>query len=137
VVPAGNPAQVRTPHDLTRDDVTLVLCAAEVPCGAASQKLLASWRIEVTPASVEQNVTAVLTKVATGEADAGLVYRTDVRGRDDVEEIVPDGTENVVNTYPITVLTASRNPDAAAAFVAFVTGRQAQAILASHGFGAP
>jgi molybdate transport system substrate-binding protein len=114
-----------------------VLCAIEVPCGAASQKLLTNWGVEAAPASFEQNVTAVLTKVAADEADAGLVYRTDVQGRDDVEGIVPDGAENVVNRYPITALTASANPDAAAAFVAFVTGERARAILAAHGFGAP
>jgi molybdate transport system substrate-binding protein len=136
-VPAGNPADVQTPEDFTRDDVTLVLCAVEVPCGSASQKLLANWGVEVTPASFEQNVTAVLTKVAADEADAGLVYRTDVQGRNDVEGIVPEGAENVVNRYPITALTASANPDAAAAFVAFVTGEKGQAILASYGFGTP
>jgi molybdate transport system substrate-binding protein len=136
-VPAGNPADVQSPEDFTRGDVTLVLCAVEVPCGAASQKLLTNWGVEAAPASFEQNVTAVLTKVAADEADAGLVYRTDVQGRDDVEGIVPDGAENVVNRYPITALTASANPDAAAAFVAFVTGERARAILAAHGFGAP
>lgn len=136
-VPAGNPAGVTTPEDLARDDVTLVLCAVEVPCGAASQTLLADWGVAVTPASFEQNVTAVLTKVAAGEADAGLVYRTDVQGRTDVEGIAPGGAEKVVNRYPITALGASANPDAAAAFVAFVTGETGQRILASHGFGAP
>ena len=84
--------------------------------------LLTSQGVDAAPASLEQNVGAVLTKVATGEADAGLVYRTDVQGRDDVEGIVPDGSEHVVNRYPIAALTASANRDAASAFVAFVTG---------------
>jgi molybdate transport system substrate-binding protein len=136
-VPAGNPAQVTTLADVARADVTLVVCAVQVPCGAASQTLLADQEVVASPASFEQNVTAVLTKVATGEADAGLVYRTDVEGRDDVEAIVPEGAANVVNRYPITALTASANPDAAAAFVAFVTGERARAILAAHGFGTP
>jgi molybdate transport system substrate-binding protein len=136
-VPVGNPAGVQSLDDLTRADVTLVLCAREVPCGAASQRLLTSQGVDAAPASLEQNVGAVLTKVATGEADAGLVYRTDVQGRDDVEGIVPDGSEHVVNRYPIAALTASANRDAASAFVAFVTGESGRAVLAARGFGAP
>src|SRR5690606_7804736 len=118
-----------------RDDVVLMLCAPEVPCGAASQRLLSRQGLTATPASLEQNVTAVLTKIAAGEADAGLVYRTDVEGRHDVASIVPDGADDIVNRYPIGVLSESGNPDAAAAFVAFVTGERGRAILASHGFG--
>ena len=70
--------------------------------------------LTVTPASLEQNVTAVLTKVAAGEADAGLVYATDVLGRTDVESLVPEGAADVVNRYPIAALADSANPEAAA-----------------------
>ena len=80
--PRAIPAGSKTSSDLADDSVTVVLCAPEVPCGAASQTLLANAGVTVTPASLEQNVTAVLTKVAAGEADAGLVYATDVLGRD-------------------------------------------------------
>ncbi len=135
VVPAGNPARVATLADLAR--VTTVLCAAEVPCGAASTTLLSSAGVTVSPASIEQNVTAVLTKVAAGEADAGLVYATDVVGRDDVEAIVPEGAEAVVNRYPIAALAGAPNPVAAAAFVDFVLSPSGQAILAAAGFRAP
>lgn len=135
-VPAGNPGNVKTLADLGAG-VTVVLCAPEVPCGAASQTLLTNEGVAVTPASLEQNVTAVLTKVAADEADAGLVYATDVIGDADVESIVPEGAAEVVNKYPIATLTASKNPVAAAAFVAFVTGPEGQAILADLGFGAP
>lgn len=134
-VPAGNPGGVKTLADLA--DVTTVLCAPEVPCGAASAKLLASAGVTVEPASLEQNVTAVLTKVAASEADAGLVYATDVIGRDDLEVIVPDGADEVVNHYPIAALTEARNPEAAAAFVEFVLSDAGQKILAEFGFGAP
>lgn len=137
VVPAGNPAEVETPDDLARDDLTLVLCAVEVPCGTASQQLLANWGVTTHAASFEQNVSAVLTKVAASEADAGLVYRTDVQARGDVEFIAPDGAADVVNRYPITALTASAHPAAAAAFVDFVTSEAGREILARHGFGAP
>lgn len=134
-VPSGNPAGVATLDDLA--DAVTVLCAPEVPCGAASAALLDEAGVVVDPASVEQNVTAVLTKVAAGEADAGLVYATDVVGRDDVEAIVPDDAADVVNRYPIAALRDAENPDAAAAFVAFVLSDAGQEILADFGFGAP
>lgn len=134
-VPKGNPGGVRALADLAR--VTTVLCAPEVPCGAASTTLLSNAGVTVSPASSEQNVTAVLTKVAAAEADAGLVYATDVVGRDDVEAIVPDGADAVVNRYPIAALTGSPNPDAASAFVAFVLSDEGQKILADAGFRAP
>lgn len=134
-VPQGNPGGVRTLADLA--DVTTVLCAPEVPCGAASATLLSNAGVTVSPASSEQNVTAVLTKVAASEADAGLVYATDVAGRDDVEAIVPAGADAVVNRYPIAALAAAPNPDAASAFVAFVLSDEGQRILADAGFRAP
>ncbi|MDQ1135990.1 molybdate transport system substrate-binding protein [Microbacterium sp. SORGH_AS 1204] len=134
-VPTGNPGAVATLADLAR--VTTVLCAAEVPCGAASATLLSNAGLTVTPASAEQNVTAVLTKVAAGEADAGLVYATDVVGRDDVEAIVPEGADAVVNRYPIATVTDAPNPAAASAFVAFVLSDDGQKILADAGFRAP
>lgn len=134
-VPTGNPGRVSTLADLPR--VTTVLCAPEVPCGAASQSLLSRAGVSVIPASSEQNVTAVLTKVAAGEADAGLVYATDVVGRDDVEAVVPDGADAVVNRYPLAALSDSAHPAAAAAFVDFVLSDRGQAILSRAGFGAP
>jgi molybdate transport system substrate-binding protein len=134
-VPQGNPGGVRTLADLAR--VTTVLCAPEVPCGAASATLLSNAGVSVSAASSEQNVTAVLTKVAASEADAGLVYATDVVGRDDVEAIVPEGADAVVNRYPIAALTEAQNPDAASAFVAFVLSDEGQQILADAGFQAP
>lgn len=136
-MPSGNPGNVEDLSDLADDSVTVVLCAVEVPCGSASQKLLDNAGLTVTPASYEQNVTAVLTKVAAGEADAGLVYATDVRGRDDVESIVPEGAEDVVNRYPIVALTDAPNSAAAQAFAEFVLSAEGQEVLAALGFGAP
>ncbi|WP_206535625.1 molybdate ABC transporter substrate-binding protein [Microbacterium sp. 4R-513] len=135
--PAGDPGDVESLADLADDGVTVVLCAPEVPCGAASQKLLADAGVSVSPASYEQNVTAVLTKVAAGEADAGLVYATDVKGRTDVDSIVPDGAAEVVNRYPIATLRNAANRAAAAAFQAFVLGPDGQAVLEARGFGKP
>ncbi|MBT2484397.1 MULTISPECIES: molybdate ABC transporter substrate-binding protein [unclassified Microbacterium] len=134
-VPEGNPAGVETLADL--DDVTTVLCAPEVPCGAASAELLETADVTIEAASVEQNVTAVLTKVAAGEADAGLVYSTDVIGRDDVDAIVPEGAHEVVNRYPIATLADARNAQAADVFVSFVLSGEGQSILSRFGFGAP
>ncbi|WP_311244061.1 molybdate ABC transporter substrate-binding protein [Microbacterium sp. WCS2018Hpa-23] len=134
-VPTGNPGGVETLDDLA--DVTTVLCAPEVPCGAASATLISNAGVTVEAASLEQNVTAVLTKVAAGEADAGLVYATDVVGGDDVEVIVPDGADEVVNHYPIAALSEAPNSAAAEAFVAFVLSDEGQRILADFGFGAP
>ncbi|WP_336644320.1 molybdate ABC transporter substrate-binding protein [Microbacterium sp. USHLN186] len=132
-VPAGNPGDVDSLDDLA--DAVTVLCAPEVPCGAASTKLLDAAGVKVTPASLEQNVTAVLQKIAAGEADAGLVYATDVIGDDAVESFAPAGADEVVNRYPIVALRDAS--EAGVAFAEFVRGDEAQQILAKLGFGAP
>lgn len=134
-VPTDNPASIMGLQDLARHDVLTVLCAPEVPCGAASEQLLERAGVEVTAASLEQNVTSVLQKVAAGEADAGLVYRTDVLRDDAVARISTDGAETVVNNYPIAVLTRSHHAEAAQAFVDFVRGEEGQRVLADRGFG--
>ncbi|WP_022893037.1 molybdate ABC transporter substrate-binding protein [Agromyces subbeticus] len=116
----------------------VVLCAPEVPCGAAARTLITNDGIMVTPASEEQNVSAVLTKVRTGEADAGLVYVTDIEGASgDVDGIEIDGAEAATNVYPIVSLAGSSNASASAAFVDFVASDAGQRVLASFGFGAP
>lgn len=135
-VPVGNPGGVKTIEDLGWPETTVVLCAPEVPCGAASESLLADNGVTVTAASLEQNVTAVLTKVAAGEADAGLVYATDAAANDEVRAVAAAGAENVVNRYPIAPLREASDPRAAAAFVAFVLSDEGQAVLSRFGFGA-
>ncbi len=137
VVPAGNPAQVTGIGDLADADLTVVQCAAEVPCGAASTRLLDAAGVRASVDSYEQNVTAVLTKVASGEADAGLVYITDAATTDDVETVETAGADTVVNRYPIAVLGDAADPDLAAAFVAFVLSDDGRGVLEELGFGAP
>ena len=137
VVPAGNPGGVESLDDLANADLTVVLCAAEVPCGAASTTLLSNAGVTPSVDSYEQNVTAVLTKVAAGEADAGLVYVTDAATTDDVDTVEVDGADEVVNRYPIVALSAAADPGIAEAFVAFVLGDEGQEVLAALGFGAP
>jgi molybdate transport system substrate-binding protein len=136
VVPAGDPGGIDGLEDLADPDRTVVLCAAEVPCGAASATLLANAGVDPSVDSYEQNVTAVLTKVAAGEADAGLVYVTDAATTGAVDAIEVPGADGVVNRYPIAAVTGAANPEAAGAFVAFVLGDEGRRVLAALGFGA-
>lgn len=138
VVPKGNPAGVKGLADLAKPDLSIALCTAEVPCGAAAIKLLAQEGVTAAPDTLEQDVKAVLTKVELGEVDAALVYKTDVQSAGDkVEGIEVPGAEKVVNQYPIAPLKSSENSTIAQAFVDFVLGKEGQAILAKAGFGAP
>ncbi|WP_106814718.1 molybdate ABC transporter substrate-binding protein [Microbacterium timonense] len=137
VVPAGDPGGVQGLSDLADPSRTVVLCAPEVPCGAASAALLSRAGVEPRVDSYEQNVTAVLAKVAAGEADAGLVYVTDVATSDAVDALDVPGADDVVNRYPVATLTDAANPQAADAFVAFVRSDEGRRVLAGLGFGAP
>ncbi|GGF39742.1 molybdate-binding protein [Microbacterium sorbitolivorans] len=133
-VPSGTTC-ILSLADLADPALTVVLCAAEVPCGAASEQALAAAGVDVEPASLEQNVTAVLTKVQAGDADAGLVYRTDAKGAEGVEAIDDADLDAVVNRYPIGTLASAG--DDAKAFVDFVLSDEGQGTLAEWGFGAP
>ena len=137
-VAPGNPLGIDRLDDLAAAGVITVLCAPQVPCGAASATLLESAGVTVRAASEEQNVTAVVTKVAEGEADAGLVYATDIAANlDTLEGVIPAGAANVVGHYPIGVVTDSPRAEAAQAFVDLVLSREGQAVLAGQGFLAP
>jgi molybdate transport system substrate-binding protein len=137
-VAPGNPAGIERFADLARSDVKVVVCAPAVPCGAATAAVEAATGVALTPVSEESAVTDVLGKVISGEADAGLVYVTDVIGAGDaVEGIEFDESGEAVNTYPIVALDDSAAPDVAAAFVEFVTGPAGRKVLADSGFGAP
>lgn len=115
----------------------VVTCAPEVPCGAASWQLLDRDGVKLTPASEEQNVTAVLTKVGAGEADAGLVYRSDVlRSEGKVEGVEIPGSEKAAGVYVIAPISDSASPEAALAFSEFMLSDEAQALFAKLGFGA-
>ncbi|MFT4123783.1 MAG: molybdate ABC transporter substrate-binding protein [Microbacteriaceae bacterium] len=137
-VPPGNPAGVGSLQDLADDSVTTVICAPEVPCGAATVMVEEAAGITIPAVSEESSVTDVLGKVTSGEADAGLVYVTDVAGAgDDVEGVEFDESASAVNTYPIAVLSDSGQAELAAEFVAAVTGSAGQAVLVAAGFGTP
>ena len=110
IVPSGNPAGVHGLADLDTPSLRVVLCAAEVPCGEASQTLLQKAGVTASVDSYEQNVTAVLTKVASGEADAGLVYVTDAATTPAVQTVATPGADAVVNTYPIVAMDDAAPP---------------------------
>lgn len=131
-VPRGNPAKITGLADLTRTDVTVVVCAPQVPCGAATKKVAPNLR----PASEEQDVKAVLTKVAAGEADAGLVYVTDTRSGK-VEAIDFPESAAVLNKYPIAITKQAPNAELARRFVDLVLGQTGQNELVRAGFGKP
>ena len=141
VVPSANPMGIETLADLEQPDVKLVLCAPQVPCGAAARNLAEAAGVRLAPVSEENSVTAVLGKVTAGEADAGFVYRTDaVRAGDAVRTIpVPDAADAAV-TYPIAVTAGAAGTgreELARKFVQYVTGEQGQSVLADAGFGRP
>ena len=137
-VPPGNPAGITGLRDLTKPGVDLVVCAPEVPCGAAAVAVAKDAGVDLSPVSEEQSVTDVLAKVSTGEADAGLVYVTDVLGAgDDVEGIELPESSSVVNTYPIVAVEGAAQPDLARDFVQLVLGATGRAVLGDAGFGPP
>ena len=114
----------------------VVTCAPEVPCGAASWQLLDRDGVKLVPASEEQNVTAVLTKVAAGEADAGLIYRSDVLRSDGaVEGVDINRAEDAAGTYVIAPIADTAALDAASAFTEFMRSERAQELFAQLGFG--
>jgi molybdate transport system substrate-binding protein len=134
-VPPGNPAGVQDFDDLAGDGLNLVVCAPEVPCGAATRHVAEVAGVELAPVSEEQSVTDVLAKVATGEADAGLVYVTDVIGAGDrVEGIEFAESASVVNVYPIAPVADSANADLAQEFVDLVLAEVGQSVLRDAGF---
>ncbi|HWV49556.1 MAG TPA: molybdate ABC transporter substrate-binding protein [Microbacterium sp.] len=137
-VAPGDPHGIADLADLADPALAVVLCAPEVPCGDAAQSLLEQALVDVVPVSEETNVTAVLTRVADGEADAGLVYATDIVAADgDVDGILPSGADAVVNRYPIAIAEEAPSAEAAHAFVDFVLSDAGQHVLSAHGFGAP
>ncbi len=135
VTPSGNPASV-TGLDASLDDVKLVVCAPEVPCGAATLKLAEAAGVRLTPVSEESKVTDVLGKVASGEADAGFVYATDAAGSDAVHTIEVAGAKDDPNTYWVGVVKNAANPEAAKSFVDNLTGPWRERLQAA-GFGPP
>ncbi len=140
-VAPGNPLGIETLADLATPDASghtplVVICQPEVPCGAAAHQLLDRDAVKLTPASEEQNVTAVLTKVREGEADAGLVYRSDVLSAEGaVDGIAILGASEAAGAYVVAPLAGSASPDAARAFAESLRSDDAQELFDELGFG--
>jgi molybdate transport system substrate-binding protein len=137
-VPQGNPARIGSLSDLARA-TRVVLAATEVPAGRYAEQALekAGVRQAVLPRVVsrELNVRQVAAKVALGEADAAIVYRTDATSRVEMVAIPPE--LNVSAEYPIAPLLQAPHPELARSFVAFVLSAEGQSILRAAGFLAP
>ncbi len=134
-VPAGNPGGVTGLADLADPGRTVALCAPQVPCGAAAERLFDAAGLTAAPDTLEEDVRAALTKVELGEVDAALVYASDVASAGGaIEGIEFPEAEEAVNEYPICVLAAAPNPDAARAFVDLVLSDVGQAALEAAGF---
>jgi molybdate transport system substrate-binding protein len=111
------------------------VCAPEVPCGAATQTVEKASGVDIKPVSEESSVTDVLSKVTSGQADAGMVYVTDVKAAGDkVNGVTFPESSEAVNTYPIATLAGSENKELAKQFVGLVTGPEGQNILSAAGF---
>ncbi len=133
-VAPGNPQGITEVADLARPGVAVVLAADEVPAGRYTARLLEQHGVEVAPVSREPSVRAVLSRVALGEADAAIVYTSDVVAADgDVQRVDIPSADNVAASYPIVVLRDAENPVGAAAFVDFVQSRRARALFSLHG----
>ena len=131
----GNPKGIQTLADLARPGLQVVLADPSVPAGKYAQQAIANAGVKVHPASLEPQVTGVLSKVALGEADAGIVYVSDIATGGKVDGIPIPDSQNVIADYPIARLKGARNGAGADAFIAYVLSPQGQAILRAAGFG--
>ena len=137
VVKEGNPKGITSLADLATAG-TISLCGTEVPCGRYADQILREAGVTIAPDVITrgQNVKATLAAVAEGDADAGIVYVTDITGGT-VEAVTIATAQNAVATYPIGVLQASTNAATAEAFLAYVLGAEGQAVLEAAGFLPP
>lgn len=134
-VAPGNPLGIASLADLANPDYKVVVCAPQVPCGGATVQVSELAGVTLTPVSEENSVSSVLTKVTTGEADAGLVYRTDAKGAGDkVTAVDFPEADQVTNVYPIGLLKDTQNSAAAQAFIDLVLSPEGQRVLADAGF---
>ncbi|MEU6136947.1 molybdate ABC transporter substrate-binding protein [Nocardioides sp. NPDC047086] len=136
--PPGNPAKIKAFQDLAKDGTKVVVCAVEVPCGNATAQMETETGVDIKPVSEEQSVSDVLAKVTSGDADAGLVYVTDVTAAGDtVTGVEFEESDQVVNTYPISALDGADDADLAQEFVDLVLSEAGQKVLSDAGFGQP
>ncbi|TQL69814.1 molybdate transport system substrate-binding protein [Nocardioides albertanoniae] len=136
--PPGNPAKITGFKDLAGPGAKVVVCAVEVPCGNATAQMEQKTGVDIEPVSEEQSVSDVLAKVSSGDADAGLVYVTDVTAAGDtVTGVEFPESDQVVNTYPISTLDGSDDADLAQEFVDLALAEAGRKVLSDAGFGQP
>ncbi len=134
----GNPHKVASLKDLTKSGLKVVLCDKTVPCGAAAQKALDASSLELTPVSYEQDVKGALNKVQLKEADAAVVYKTDVKAAGGkVEGVEFPESAKAINDYPIALLKNAEHAQTAKAFIALVQSAEGQQVLSGAGFLKP
>jgi molybdate transport system substrate-binding protein len=140
ITPADNPGRIGGVEDLARPGLAVVLAQPDVPVGSYARRVFEALGIaEAVEANVVSNaldVKAVAAAVSLGEADAGIVYASDVATAGEaVEGVAIPAAENAVTEYPIGVVTHAENPDAAAAWIELVQSAAGQQVLADAGFG--
>jgi molybdate transport system substrate-binding protein len=135
VVAPGNPKGINGLADLAKPGLIYISEGSAVPAGKYSLQALASAGVKVTPKSLETSVSAVIGKIELGEADAGIVYTTDITAAGNKVQGVPiPAANNVIATYPIVAVKATKSPDVAKAFIAYVLSAIGQSTLAGFGF---
>jgi molybdate transport system substrate-binding protein len=135
VVAPGNPKGITGLADLAKNGVIYISEGPTVPAGKYSLQALATAGVKVTPKSLETSVTAVISKIELGEADAGIVYTTDVTAAGNkVQGVQIPAANNVIATYPMVAVKGTKNADVANAFINYVLSSTGQSTLASFGF---
>jgi molybdate transport system substrate-binding protein len=135
VVAAGNPRGITGLADLAKPGVIYITAAPTVPAGKYALQVLAAAGVKVAPKSLETDVKSVVGKVALGEADAGIVYTTDVKAAGSKVQGVPiPDSFNVIATYPIVAVKDTKNSNLANAFISYVLSADGQATLRTFGF---
>lgn len=134
-VPEGNPGNVAGLADLARDELRVALCEPQVPCGAAAEQMLATAGVDARPDTLEADARDTAGKLALGEVDAALIYRTDVTSAMEIVEIPPDA--EVVNEYLIAMVDEAPNPRGAEEFISAVTSATGRRLLVEAGFESP
>jgi molybdate transport system substrate-binding protein len=133
-VASGNPKGIHSLADLARTGLSVVLADPSVPAGKDAQLMLTTAGVRVNPAGYELQASAILSKIALGQADAGVVYVSDVVTGGRVDGVTIPDAQNVIATYPVAVLKVARNWNGGGAFVSLLLSPEGQAIMKSAGF---
>jgi len=137
-VAPGSTGRVTSVADLARSGVKVALCQPQVPCGAIAAKVFTTAGVTVKPVTLGLDVKATLTYVSSGDADAAVVYVTDVRAAgSSVRGVAIPAAQNASTAYPIATVKASKNAALAARFQAYVLSGDGQRVLTAAGFSGP